>query len=319
MEEISFDLISKMHDHITRTEKQSILLEDLDKWCRVTAALDVLEDATGAVNYYCQTPYPQNVNGKYLFTYGLLQAFSMLEDAINSISISLFDKNINFSNEFPDAFSVREIRNDILHSTQRGKENYIHLAQMSLTKDSFYYIKECSKDGSYNIVDVNVCSAINDVAKCINSILASADERLHAEFIEYIEKHRDRKMIEIFDRLYYAKEKALFEANTSIGQWGYETTKEMVSHFENELTVRYGSPEALDTYKFVLADIHELYSLIDGRIQTLPADLLLPIKKNLLENLFNKLEWLKDGCREIDDYFENYGERPPALDDEDDL
>lgn len=307
MEEISLELILKIRNHINRTEKQSLLLEDLDKWCRVTASLDVLEDAKGAVDYYSCTPYPNEANGKYLFTYGLLQAFFMLEDAINSISISLFDREIDFATDYPDAYAVREIRNDILHSTHRGKGYYIRLAQILLSKDGFYYVKESGKDGSYDIIDVNVRSSINDVSACINSVLFSANEKLQKEFAAYIKKHKDRKMTDIFNHLAYSKEKVLLETGSHIGQWEYSATKRMVEKCEEELFLRYGSVEAVDSYKYLLEEIHEIYSLIDNGLTQIPDTLRPEFEKYMLQLLFVKLEQLKSYCVETDEYFENYG------------
>lgn len=304
MERASIDLINCIRDHINRSEKQINLLSDLNKWCRLTSALDVLEDASYAINYYCDNPYPDVTSGKYLYTYGLLQAFFMLEDAINSINISLFDEEIDFRKDYPNANEVRQMRNDILHPTLRGKDNYIYLAQCSLGKEGFYYIKENGTDGSYASHDVNVYAAINDVAVCINAVLSLAIKRLNNEFRDYLRMHKDRKMKEIFSNLHYARKKAVLETGTYMGQYGYDATKAMVEKVEEELAARYGTPDSIDTYKYLLEDIHEIYSLIDSGLERIPSDIIAAIKKNLLENLFHKLEELEKCCSEIDEYFE---------------
>lgn len=307
MTTVDFELIKKIRLHINRTEKQAELLSNRQKWMRLTSALDVLEDTSWAIEYYINSIFPDEIRGKYLYTYGLLQALFVQEDAANSLSIALFDQKIDFERDYPSAFSIREIRNDVIgHPTQRGANEYIYLAQCSLSKGSFYYIKENSDSGEFDSIDVDVFSVIDDAASCVNSVLQEALNILDVEFKEYIEKHRGRKMKEIFNLLNYAREKALLDAH--MGEWGYSATKGMVEKCENELALRYGSVEAMDSYKYLLDEIHELYSLIDNGVLEIPAEWRAMTKKYLLQSLFAKLGDLEKYCEETDAYFENYGE-----------
>lgn len=309
METVSFDLIKSIYTHINRTEKQAVLLSNRQKWNRLTSALNVIEDTSWAIEYYLDSDYPSELKGKYLYTYGLLQALFMQEDAANSLSIALFNKDIDFKTAYPKAFAVREIRNDVVgHPTQRGASNYIYLAQCSLTKHSFYYSKDDSNTGKYNIVDVDVQSAISETAACINSILKNALDQLNAEFNQYLEQHKGRKMKEIFDMLHYYKEKVLL--NNAMGDQGYTATKDMVNRCEEELILRYGKVDAVDSYHYLLEEIHEIYSLIDEAIPQIPYEFREQIKKYMLQLLFTKLEELECCCGETDDYFESQGKTP---------
>lgn len=71
MEQVSFELIRRVRLHIERTEKQVLLLEKQKEWLKLTAALDVLEDSSYAIEYYSNSIYPDDIRGKYLFSYGL--------------------------------------------------------------------------------------------------------------------------------------------------------------------------------------------------------------------------------------------------------
>ena len=314
---VSFDLIKRIRLHINRTEKQAALLENRKKWLRLTAALDVLEDTACAVGYYFGTEYPSDINGKYLFTYGLIQSLFVQEDAIQSIFKSLFDKEIDFKIDYPEAYKVREMRDDVVgHPTDRYRgEKFIHLAQCSMKKDCFYYTKWDGKHGTHESIHVNVINAADEVAKCVNDILNTSVKDLDREFIEYIEKHKDQKMKEIFNHLGYAREKVLL--NTDIKQLEYEKSKSMVEQCEEELIKRYGSIGAANEYQILLESIHTLYQLIDEGLQRIPSDLRPEIEKCLLENLFSKLEKLESYCEETDSYFENYGEE--AIEPSDDI
>jgi len=306
METVSFDLIKHILSHINRTEKQAALLSNRKKWNRLTSALYVLEDTSWAVEYYLKSEYPSDFKGQYLFTYGLLQALFVQGDAVNSISVALFDRKVEFKTEYPKAFAVREMRNDVTgHPTQRGTNQYIYLAQNSLEKESFYYSKDNADTGLNDIINVNVSDAISEMATCINTILKKAVEELDEEFKQYIEQHRGRKMKEIFRMLHYYREKALL--NADLGPLGYDSTKDLVKRCEEELISRYGSVDVVDSYKILLEEIHEIYALIDDGLPQIPEHLQSGFKKYMLEVLFSKLEELESYCEETDSYFENYG------------
>lgn len=317
METVNSELIKKIFLHINRTEKQTEILPDRQKWNKLTSALYTLEDSSCAVEYYIETPYPSDVRGKYLFTYGLFQAIVLQQDSINSINQSLFDNGIDFRTEYPDAYAVRELRNDTTgHPTNRnGDKKFISLAQISLEKYSFYYCKDDYKDVKEDlIIDVNVEKVISDTSKCINDILKKAVEKLDKEFKEYIEKHRDRKMTDIFNTLHYAEEKALLD--DTMQSWGYNATKDMVTKCEEELVKRYGSVETVDSFKYLLDEIHELYSLIDN-LYSISTERQERLWHYLVELLFVKLHDLEELCEETDEYFENYGE--PVTDQNDEI
>lgn len=307
IETVNFELIKKIRAHINRSEKQVKLLPNRKKWNNLTTSLDTLEDSSWAVQFYIESEYPTDFRGKYLFVYGLFQALFLQQNSARSISLTLFSKKIEWETDYPNAFSVRELRNDTIgHPTNRSNNKTIRIVQASLSKYSFYYCKDDNKDSNKDcIVDVNVKQAIDENAKCINDILEKAVEDLNKEFKEYIEKHKDRKMTEIFNMLRYAKEKAL--TDVTMRDWGYNATKKMVTQCENELKQRYGSIETIDSYKYLLDDIHELFALIDD-VYKISSESQERLKYFLMELLFVKLEELESYCKETDAYFENYGE-----------
>ena len=67
--------------------------------------------------------------------------------------------------------------------------NYIYLAQCSLRKDSFYYIKDDSKTEQSENIDVDVYAAISEMAACINEILTNAVKELDAKIDKIIAEH----------------------------------------------------------------------------------------------------------------------------------
>ena len=150
--------------------------------------------------------------------------------------------------------------------------------------------------------------AVHETATCVNLVLTNSLDALDQEFKQYIEQHKDRKMKEIFNMLHYAKEKTLIP--NVLGSWGYDATKNMVKKCEDELASRYGSVEAVDSYKYLLDEIHEIYGIVDKDIPTIAPDLQDRFQKYMLQTLFSKLEELERYCEETDDYFDNYGAEP---------
>jgi len=314
METVSSELIKRIFWHINRTEKQMALLKNQEKWLRLTSALKVLEDTACAIEYYRDTEYPDDLKGRYLFTYGLLQALFVQEDAICSIYVSLFNHKERefksyYKGKYPEAYKVRVMRDDVVgHPTDRDEGlKSIHLAQCSMQKESFYYIKWNGKLGTSESISVNVTAAIDEVAKSVNDILDSSVRELDYEFINYIDQYKDKKMKDFFNQLGYAREKVLGDTYSKVEM--YQKTKEMVQQCETEIILRFGSNRAFDI-NLLFDSIYDIYAIIDEGLTRIPPDLSPKIEKCLYENLFKKLEELEEFCERTDLYFENYGEEP---------
>ena len=307
---VNYELLHKIRQHINRIEKKNELLERKQKWLRVTASLDVLEDTASAITYYQSSEYPSELNGRYLFTYGLLQALFVQLDAVNSIHCALFDKQVDFKTSYPDAFAIRNMRNDVIgHPTCRNNKEFIYLVQHSLSKEGFSYIKAEDDNNQSQVIDVDVQKAVSDATACVNMILTAMVGLLDKEFREYIDKHKSRKMKEIFVQLGYVREKVL-TADSCFSDWGFSTAKDMVKRCEDELRLRYDTIESLDSYSYLLDEIHEIFDLIDNSLLRVPVEYRAGIRKYLLQLLFVKLEELESYCEETDQYFEHYGNPP---------
>lgn len=307
---VNFELIKKIREHINRTEKQAEMLVERKKWLQLTSAIIALEDTACAVQFYISSQYPEDVNGKYLYTYGLLQALFVQMDAVNHICISLFNKKVGFEENYPEAYKVREMRNDVAgHPTNRQGHYFTQLAQFSMNKCGFYYIKHDS-EGDFEetqVITVDIREAIEETAQCVNDSLEKAIERLDEEFKCYINAHRGRKMKEIFKGLDYIRAKMYDNDIPGLADCVYAETKEMVGKCEEELKIRYGSVNAVHAYKYLLEQIHELYDLIDNDLPQIQVEVRKKLEKYLFQNLFSKLEELESYCEETDCYFKACG------------
>jgi hypothetical protein len=117
---------TKIRDLVNHPWKLQSLLDNIAKWNKLCASMDVIGDTQIAINSYFSLPSFSAENGGYLYLYGLLQAFFLQQDAINHLSEALFDRAIDWRTEYPDLYLVRELRNNSIgHPTKRGKDEII--------------------------------------------------------------------------------------------------------------------------------------------------------------------------------------------------
>lgn len=308
MEMVSFDLIKRIRKHIQRQERMNQLIPIYEKWVGITASIDVLEDSSWAIEYYVENDYPSNMKGKYLYTYGLLQALFVQQDAADNIYKVFFDEKIKWKDEYLEAYDVREMRNDVTgHPLNRDNHFFIYLVQMDMEKDSISYLKDDVDSKNHESKKVNLMDSIEDSAKCINHVLSRVLEKLDSEHKAYINAHKNVKMVKIFQGLDYAREKIVCR-DLIMGDCMYDSTKEMVKKCREELVKRYGSENAIEAYKYTFDEIDELYDLIDNEIPQSNVSKKDDVIYRLKENLLSKLEYLVGLCKETDEYFENESE-----------
>ena len=161
---VSTELINEIRECINEPYIHNRLrLLELEKWLCITSALDTLEDASSAIDFYVNSGCSSALGELYLHVYGLLQALYVSQECIVSLRKSLLDKGINFKEESPDLYYVRNVRDDILHATDRGKVNksYIYLTQIKLSKSNLEYYKQSKENFSLNSECVNVIELID--------------------------------------------------------------------------------------------------------------------------------------------------------------
>lgn len=304
---VSQELIKRIREHVNRPPKQDNLLTNRKKWGQLTASLDILEDTICAVNYYFETDFPEEIGGQYLFIHGLLQVLFLQQDSINGLSESLLNKTVNFKKEYPAAYEVRELRNDVTgHPTNRGKKNnekFIYLSRFTLTKNKFRYLISDANKKEENFNDSDILQAVTDTSICINSILNNIINVLDMEFRKYIITYRGQKMEKFFDGLLYAKGKILEDAHLKEDQ--YYATKRMVEKCKERLIKQYGSTDLAGSFSECLQKIDTAYDLIDNYLSEFCDETFNKFESCLLEYLLDRLEDLHKLCIAEDKYFES--------------
>lgn len=180
------DLEEAVRKHINTHRYQVDLLKDSSNWNQICSSLDVIGDTIYAISSYEDTDYPKDYGLQYIYTYGLLQALFLQQDAIRHLS-EAFDIKLNLSDEL---LGIRGIRNaSIGHPTkqnQNGTRFYNHISRISMSKTGFDLMRY-SEPKKYDMVNVDISSMVreqlSEVATGYREIankLAEAD-RMHKE------------------------------------------------------------------------------------------------------------------------------------------
>ncbi len=89
-------LEESVRKYINTTRYQSDLIKDLDNWNQICSSLDTIGDTSFSIQDYLAAKYPESTGLKYIFTYGLLQALFIQQDAMRHLS-EAFDIEFDLS------------------------------------------------------------------------------------------------------------------------------------------------------------------------------------------------------------------------------
>lgn len=306
-ENIIEELTRKIGCLISKIEKRNLIMQNMSDWDKCCAAIDVIEDAQCAIDYYKTTDYPNNYKGKYLFTYGLLQALFMQQDALLSLSSVLYTK-FDFRNDYPEIYEIREIRNDTVgHPTNRKDKKCIHLGQCFLEKDTFRYIIYPNAES----VEVDVQNLLIKQEEFAIEILNKILNKLQKEIDNFFKQFEGKNMKEIFNMLTYITGKSYAEEHNYIFKdkedLGFKIIRDMLNKIQTALNERYCDWKENENWQYEITECEELYKFLTEQIDTINKEKEF-IKKHLLSNLLNQLKHLELMAEETDEYFTSYGE-----------
>ena len=181
-----FEAIREIRDIINSPLSKPELLKDKKNWNKLCSSLDNIEDSQHAINRYQDLKGFQGYEG-YLLLYGLIHAFYLQQDAINSLSRSLIDKKINYKKEYPKLYRIREIRNDSIgHPTNRKHGEYhVVINQNTINKTGFEYLIY-NDDAKTKFEYVNLTKVINTQEELSIEIL----NKIYSFLKKDIEEHK---------------------------------------------------------------------------------------------------------------------------------
>lgn len=230
-----FDHVASIRGHVNAPWKQGHLMADEESFYRVCSCMDVLQDTQAAINTYKRLKCDEKLD-RYLFVYGLFQAFFMQRDAVNDISkglkISLSDCTAAFK-------PITDIRNDLLHPTDRHGQFFIQLEQCSLSKDFVRYMIS-APDKKHDWKNVDIPELISDHEKAVDVALTTINRGLDDEYRAHKEKYMDRKWVDILEegKTSYWIEKLTCEPEF-LEEGAIVHLRKALDRYEKEVTERY--------------------------------------------------------------------------------
>ena len=230
--------------HINTHRYQVDLLKDSSNWNQICSSLDVIGDTIYAISSYEAAEYPEDHGLQYIYTYGLLQALFLQQDAIRYLS-EAFDIKLSLSDEL---LEIRGIRNaSIGHPTkqnQKGTRFYNHISRISMSKSGFDLLR-FSEPKKHDMVHVNIESMVKEqLAEIATGYRKIADKLAEADRM-HKEKFKESLLQDVFpSAMGYFFEKigqgiwAHSTDDRDFGKFNLRMLKETYIKFQDALTER---------------------------------------------------------------------------------
>lgn len=279
IKEIKF-LEDDVRTHINITRYQNELIKDIDKWNQICCSLDTIGDTLFLVDGYLKTEYPKDIGLKYIYTYGLLQALVVQQDAISFLSQAF---NVKYKRS-KRALEIRNYRNssighpikqnqDIL---KKGKIVHNYLSRMTLSKDGFTLMR-CYDSYKTEFVDINVICIIDDNLTEIKLAYEKVTNTLKEADKMHKEKYKNKPLVDSFSsgmNYYFEKiSQGIHSPNDSNRSFGLNMLNliiDVYTDFEISLKergdIKKYTQYDLDEYKYALSKIKDYLSNTSSKI-----------------------------------------------------
>lgn len=259
-----------VRDFINTGRHQAGLLQRRETWNQICSSLDVIGDTALCIEDYLSSSYPSTDGLKYIFTYGILQALFLQQDAVRHLS-EAFDVP-----HTPSAalMKIRDIRNAAIgHPTKhqvKQSKHYNYISRMSLSKTGFTLMRSSPEDDSH-FVDVDIYAIISEQLTDIESSLSTIAEKLK----EADRMHREKFGGKLIADIFHSSTSYLFEkvaegihspsdGDKSFGLSMLGSIEKMYMQFESSLQERGELSEYtrydLEEYKHAMAVLREYLS-----------------------------------------------------------
>jgi hypothetical protein len=270
----ALDRITKLEvavrDFINTGRHQGDLLKSRETWNQICSSLDVIGDTVLCIRDYVASPYPSSDGLKYIYTYGVLQALFIQQDAVRHLSEAFAVSHA----ESPTLMRVRDIRNAAIgHPTKqhiKKSTHYNYISRVSLSKSGFTLLRS-SLEHDTQFVDVDVTGIVEEQLKDIEVALSSVADKLK----EADRLHREKFGGRLISDILHSSTGYLFEkigqgihssshGDRSFGLSMLGAIEKMYSQFESALEERRELGEYtrydLDEYKHAISMLKEYLS-----------------------------------------------------------
>lgn len=233
-----------VRQHINTHRYQAELLKNSSTWNQICSSLDVIGDTLYAIDSYVSTDFPDDTGLKYLYSYGLLQALFLQQDALRHLGEAFgLDYAANDT-----LVAIRTVRNaSIGHPTQhniKGIRYHNFISRITMSKQGFDLMR-CYGSKEYEFMHVDLLALITDQLKGIKEGYEQIAQKLTEEDRMHKEKFKGTPISDIFhSAMGYCFEKiggGIYSASGSDRTFGLiqlRSVKETYEKFENALRER---------------------------------------------------------------------------------
>lgn len=239
-------LEQSVREYINTTRYQTDLLKNLDTWNQICSSLDTIGDTLYSIKEYIDSQYPEGEGLKYIFTYGILQALFIQQDAMQHLS-EAFEIDYVRSDKLK---KIRALRNAAIgHPTKNEvkwekRTYYNYISRISLHKWGFTLLRSSDKDRT-EFIDVNLSRILEEQTHEIESSYKLLVEKLKKADKMHRDKYKDNLIADIFhSSIGYLFEKVSqgihspSDSNRSFGLSMLESIEETYTKFEDALAER---------------------------------------------------------------------------------
>lgn len=283
-------LTESVRNHINTHRYQVVLLENSDKWNQICSSLDVIGDSISAIEAYQAAEYPNNGGMKYIYTYGILQALFILQDAVSHLS-EAFEILSQASQVLLD---IRNMRNaSIGHPTKqvhKGQRYYNYISRMTMTKSGFELLSH-SRPSQFDVVKVNLDKAIFDQLNELSGSLRQTVTKLEEIDAMHKEKFQGSPLESIFHSgMGYFFEKisqgiqSISTGDRKFGQMNLRLLRETYENFKTAFQERKElnsyTEFDLDEYSHALDKLYSYFDNPNGTMEEVDARIYLSYIRN---------------------------------------
>lgn len=217
----TLDRITKLEDavrdFINTGRHQADLLKSRETWNQICSSLDVIGDTVLCIRDYATSPYPSSDGLKYIYTYGILQALFIQQDAARHLSEAFAVTHT----PSPTLARIRDIRNAAIgHPTKqhiKKSTHYNYISRISLAKGGFTLLRSSPEDDT-QFVDVDMTAIVQEQLTDIEVALSSVAEKLR----DADRLHREKFGGNLISDIFHASTGYLFE---KVGQGIHSSTQ----------------------------------------------------------------------------------------------
>lgn len=310
------DLEQEIRDLINEPRARYLLEKDIGRWYQTCSSLDVIGDATLAIDAYVDggigaSDTAHMVGAQYLKVYGLLQVLVVQQDAIGHLydALDILGRPFDIKN-YPKLDAIRTVRNaSIGHPTKKDRPkpvSYHFISRVTLRSGSFDLLSS-DEHGNNAIPTIKIGDLIANQREEGTMLLKAVSDELKRRRAEHRAKFKMEKLIDEFSsHLGYAFEKineAIKGSGEDVqGQWGIKEVQRSLTCFRSALARR---DIAVETYPGIEYAYEELgYSVeqLSRYLEQEPSDIqTVEMAGIVLFFIKKKVEELKSMAGELDD------------------